>query len=179
VIRVLAGLEDSQGAAAVHDGAHRRLHCEEVIVVVIEVLREAVVVVLHLILVAAPSAATPTIKLLIAKDAGVVVLAEAGKLTAKEKDSPLGALANLHASVQRMDPGYMQSPETRDALLNPAPAHPALVAAAGGFPSLVQPPAPPPAPAPPPGPSKASSSPCLALKGLALPPFSVVAGACS
>ena len=71
---------------------------------------------------AAPSAAaTPTIKLLIAKDAGVVVLAEAGKdvvdfllgllamplaaacnltVGAKDKDSPLGALANLHASVQ-------------------------------------------------------------------------------
>ncbi|OEL12731.1 hypothetical protein BAE44_0026250 [Dichanthelium oligosanthes] len=149
---------------------------------------------------AAPSA-TPTIKLLIAKDAGVVLLAEAGKdvvdfllgllamplaavikLSGKEKDSPLGALATLYASVERMDAGYMQSPETRDALLNPAPAHPALVAAAGGFPSLVQPAGPPP-PAPvvpaPPGPSKAP--PCFSsLKGLAaLPPFNVgSSGAC-
>uniref|UniRef100_A0A0E0CJB9 Uncharacterized protein n=1 Tax=Oryza meridionalis TaxID=40149 RepID=A0A0E0CJB9_9ORYZ len=33
----------------------------------------------------------------------------------------------------------MQSAEARDALLNPAPAHPCLAATAGGFPSLVQP----------------------------------------
>jgi hypothetical protein len=154
---------------------------------------------------AAPSA-TPTIKLLIAKDAQVVVLAEAGKdaidflvgliamplgavckLTGKEKESPLGAIANIYASVQRMDPGYMQSPETRDALLNPAPAHPALVAAAGGFPSLAQqppaptaaPPPPPfPVPAPPPGYSRAPRA-LTSLKDLTLPPFNrVCGGAC-
>ncbi|KAF8662958.1 hypothetical protein HU200_055544 [Digitaria exilis] len=144
----------------------------------------------------APSA-TPTIKLLIAKDANVVLYAEAGKdvidfllgllamplaatckLTSKDKDSPLGPLANLYASVERMDPEYMQSLETREALLNPAPAHPALVAAAGGFPSLVQPAPPPSSPAPAPAPSPAprvarrSLSPPR-LSSLKLPPFHV------
>ncbi|CAL4977939.1 unnamed protein product [Urochloa decumbens] len=148
--------------------------------------------------------ATPTIKLLIAKDAQVVVFAEAGKDAVdfllgllvmplakmfsllgigKEKDMPLAALANLYASVHRMDPEYIQSPETRAALLNPAPADPALAAAARGYPSLVQPPPPPahlPAPARPlpngacrapssllsPLPPGLSSS----LKGMARPP---------
>ncbi|TVU21787.1 hypothetical protein EJB05_31549, partial [Eragrostis curvula] len=112
---------------------------------------------------AAPSA-SPTIKLLIAKEAQVVVLAEAGKdvvdflfgllampvgavVKLLAKDNPLAGLASIYASVQRMDAGYMQSLGTRDALLNPAPAHPALVDAAGGFPSLVQPAAAPPSPA--------------------------------
>ncbi|GJN37444.1 hypothetical protein PR202_gb26400 [Eleusine coracana subsp. coracana] len=112
---------------------------------------------------AAPSK-TPTIKLLIAKEAQVVVLAEAGKdvvdflfgllampvgavVKLLAKENPLTGLATIYASVQRMDAGYMQSPATRDALLNPLPAHPSLVDAAGGFPSLVQPPSPsPPAP---------------------------------
>ncbi|KAL6627421.1 hypothetical protein ACP70R_031147 [Stipagrostis hirtigluma subsp. patula] len=137
---------------------------------------------------AAPSAA-PTIKLLIAKEAQVVVLAEAGKdvvdfllgllalpvgavvkLLGKE-ETALAGLASLYASVRRMDAGYMQSQETRDALLNPAPAHPALVAAAGGFPTLVQPTAPPPPPPPVPGPGKSTP-----LKGLALPRFNIGGG---
>jgi hypothetical protein len=139
----------------------------------------------------APSAATPTIKLLIAKEAQVVVLAEAGKdvvdfllgllampigavvklLGHKEKEGALAGLASLYASVQQMDAGYMQSLETRDALLNPAPAHPALIAAAGGFPSLVQPAAPPPPSAPA---GKASAGPGgLSLKNLSLPAFGI------
>ncbi|GJN05762.1 hypothetical protein PR202_ga23426 [Eleusine coracana subsp. coracana] len=93
---------------------------------------------------AAPSK-TPTIKLLIAKEAQVVVLAEAGKdvvdflfgllampvgavVKLLAKESPLAGLASIYASVQR---------------INPLPAHPSLVDAAGGFPSLVQPAAPP------------------------------------
>ncbi|KAJ1282551.1 hypothetical protein BS78_03G061100 [Paspalum vaginatum] len=144
---------------------------------------------------AAPSA-TPTIKLLIAKEAQVVVLAEAGKdvvdfllgllampvgavvkLLGRDKDGALAALASLYGSVQRMDADYMQSPATRDALLNPAPAHPALVAAAEGFPSLVQPAAPAPAP---PGPAAGAGKARLSssLKSLAaLPPLGI-GGAC-
>lgn len=137
---------------------------------------------------AAPTA-TPTIKLLIAKEAQVVVLAEAGKdvvdfllgllampigavvklLGNKDRESALAGLASLYASVQQMDAGYMQSLETRDALLNPAPAHPALIAAAGGFPSLVQPA----------GGGKASASGGgLSLKNLSLPVFSLGGSAC-
>ena len=148
---------------------------------------------------AAPTA-TPTIKLLIAKEAQVVVLAEAGKdvvdfllgllampigavvklLGNKDRESALAGLASLYASVQQMDAGYMQSLETRDALLNPAPAHPALIAAAGGFPSLVQPAAPPPPSAPPaPAGGKASASGGgLSLKNLSLPVFSLGGSAC-
>ncbi|CAL4951667.1 unnamed protein product [Urochloa decumbens] len=152
--------------------------------------------------------ATPTIKLLIAKDAQVVVFAEAGKDAVdfllgllvmplakmfsllgigKEKDMPLAALANLYASVHRMDPEYIQSPETRAALLNPAPADPALASAARGYPSLVQPPPPPSPPAHLPAPARplpngtcrAPSSSLLSplppglsssLKGMARPP---------
>ncbi|CAO2199060.1 unnamed protein product [Urochloa humidicola] len=159
--------------------------------------------------------ATPTIKLLIAKDAQVVVFAEAEKdavdfllgllvmtparmysLLGKEKDVPLPALGNLYASVKHMDPEYIQSPQTREALLHPPPADPALVAAARGYPTLVHPPPPPaasshhlpaPAPAPPQplGPSRASPSllspwqPGMSssLKGLALPPPFNVGGA--
>uniref|UniRef100_A0A0E0JE70 DUF674 domain-containing protein n=1 Tax=Oryza punctata TaxID=4537 RepID=A0A0E0JE70_ORYPU len=54
-------------------------------------------------------------------------------------ENALGGVANVYASVRRMDAAYMQSVEARDALLNPAPAHPCLAATAGGFPSLVQP----------------------------------------
>ncbi|EAY72583.1 hypothetical protein EE612_000346 [Oryza sativa] len=123
---------------------------------------------------AAPST-TPTIKLLIAKEAQVVLFAEAGKdvvdflvgllampvgavVKLLAGENALGGVANVYASVRRMDAAYMQSAEARDALLNPAPAHPCLAATAGGFPSLVQPPrvqapyvAPPPPPPPPPG----------------------------
>lgn len=102
---------------------------------------------------AAMQSATPIIKLLISKDTQVVLYAEVGKdvidfllsllamplaatckLTSKgtDHDSPLGALAILYSSVERMDPEYMRSLETRDATT-------------GGFPSLVPPP--PPAPA--------------------------------
>ncbi|KAF8662960.1 hypothetical protein HU200_055546 [Digitaria exilis] len=115
---------------------------------------------------AAATPATSTIKLLISKDAQVVLYAEAGKevidfllgllampaaamikhtTTSNDKDSPLGALAILYDSVERMEPEFMHSPEARDALLNPSPAHPALAAgAAGWFPFLIQPLAPPP-----------------------------------
>ncbi|KAF0918246.1 hypothetical protein E2562_023329 [Oryza meyeriana var. granulata] len=99
---------------------------------------------------------TPTIKLLIAKDAQVVLFAEAGKdvvdflvgllampvgavVKLLAGENALGGVANVYASVRRMDAAYMQSAEARDALLNPAPAHPCLTATAGGFPSLVQP----------------------------------------
>ncbi|KXG31840.1 hypothetical protein SORBI_3003G066000 [Sorghum bicolor] len=136
---------------------------------------------------AAPTA-TLTIKLLIAKEAQVVVLAEAGKdvvdfllgllampigavvklLGNKDRESALAGLASLYASVQQMDAGYMQSLETRDALLNPAPAHPALIAAAGGFPSLVQPA----------GGKASASGGGLSLKNLSLPVFSLGGSAC-
>ncbi|CAO2204590.1 unnamed protein product [Urochloa humidicola] len=144
--------------------------------------------------------ATPTIKLLIAKDAQVVVFAEAGKdavdfllgllvmppaamfrLLGKDKqDRPMGALATLYDSVERMDPEYMQSPATRAALLNPGPAHPAVVAEARGYLSLVPPPAPAPqahfpAPAPPSpyGPRRAPGLSSLKGRPLPLPPFNV------
>lgn len=141
---------------------------------------------------AAPSK-TPTIKLLIAKEAQVVVLAEAGKdvvdflfgllampvgavVRLLAKDNALAGLASIYASVQRLDAGYMQSPGTRDALLNPLPAHPALVDAAGGFPSLVQP-----ATAPPPslpGPSKQSPAGVALKKGLQALPHINIGSAC-
>ncbi|WVZ72336.1 hypothetical protein U9M48_020811 [Paspalum notatum var. saurae] len=136
---------------------------------------------------------TDVFLLLVAKEAQVVVLAEAGKdvvdfllgllampvgavvkLLGRDKDGALAALASLYGSVQRMDAEYMQSPATRDALLSPAPAHPALVAAAGGFPSLVQPVPAPPGPAAGAGKARLSSS----LKSLAaLPPLGI-GGAC-
>ncbi|KAF8662959.1 hypothetical protein HU200_055545 [Digitaria exilis] len=107
---------------------------------------------------AAAMPASATIKLLIAKDTQVVLYAEAGKdvidfllsllampaaamikHTSKETNIPLGALAILYASVEQMGPKFMRSPVTREALLNPSPAHPAFVQPA--------PPPPPPAPA--------------------------------
>ncbi|CAO2161110.1 unnamed protein product [Urochloa humidicola] len=153
---------------------------------------------------AAPLATpTITIKLLIAKDAQVVVFAEAEKdavdfllgllvmtparmfslLGHKEKDVPLPALGNLYASVKQMGIDYMQSSATRDALLYPPAADDAIVATARGYPSLVQPPPPPaaaaPAHLPAPAPPGAGKAPYLpGLKGLALPPpFNVSGGA--
>ncbi|XP_015695944.2 uncharacterized protein LOC102718883 [Oryza brachyantha] len=104
----------------------------------------------------AAASTTPTIKLLVAKEAQVVLFAEAGKdvvdflvgllampvgavVKLLAGENALAGVANVYASVRRMDAAYMQSAGARDALLNPAPAHPCLGATAGGFPSLVQP----------------------------------------
>uniref|UniRef100_J3KWI3 DUF674 family protein n=1 Tax=Oryza brachyantha TaxID=4533 RepID=J3KWI3_ORYBR len=105
----------------------------------------------------AAASTTPTIKLLVAKEAQVVLFAEAGKdvvdflvgllampvgavVKLLAGENALAGVANVYASVRRMDAAYMQSAGARDALLNPAPAHPCLGATAGGFPSLVPPP---------------------------------------
>lgn len=117
---------------------------------------------------------TLTVKLLIDKEAQRVLLAEAGKdvvdflfgllampvgavLKLLGKDNgALSSVANIYASVGKMDAAFMQSPGARNSLLNPYPVHPSVAAAAGGFPSLVPnlplpPPPPHPHPHPPPG----------------------------
>ena len=85
---------------------------------------------------ATPSSGTSTMKLLVDRASQRVLFAEAGKdvvdfifgllamplgaaasLLRAEGAATLGSVANVYASVEKMDAAYLQGPEARDALL--------------------------------------------------------------